>query len=93
MVGGIGHLSFEMNHWIDGSLKISESYIKKAMLQALLNEKIIAEAAGAVPIAAMLQYKDMIPGRNIALIISGGNANNDVLVQEIKKLNGSNANF
>lgn len=90
MVGGIGHLSFEMNHWIDGSLKISESYVKRAMIHAALNEKIIAEAAGAVPIAAMLQYKDEIPGKNVALIISGGNANNDVLVEEMKHYNGSN---
>lgn len=93
MVGGIGNLSFEMNHWIDDSLKISESYIKKAMVQAVLHEKIVAEAAGAVPIAAMLQYEDRIPGKNIALVISGGNADNDVLVQEMKKLNGSNSNF
>lgn len=49
------------------------------MAHAILNEKIVAEAAGAVPIATLMQYEEQIPGKNIALVISGGNANNDVL--------------
>lgn len=84
MVGGIGHLSYRMHHWIDDSLMVSEQNIKKAMLHAVLNEKIVAEAAGAVPIGAMLQYGDQIPGKKIALIISGGNVKNELLIHEMK---------
>jgi hypothetical protein len=33
----------------------------------------------------MMQYKDEIPGKNIALLISGGNADNALLLNEMKK--------
>lgn len=79
MIGGIGKLSFSMRELVDISLEVKESVIKEAMAHAVLNEKIVAEAAGATPIAAMMQYGKQIPGENIALVISGGNANNDVL--------------
>lgn len=79
MVGGIGKLSYSMRDLVDMSLEVKESVIKKAMAHAVLNEKIVAEAAGAAPIAAYMQYENKIPGKNIALVISGGNANNDVL--------------
>lgn len=79
MVGGIGKLSYTMRDLVDISLEVKENMIKKAMAHAVLNEKIVAEAAGAVPIAAFMQYEEQIPGKNIALVVSGGNANNDVL--------------
>lgn len=79
MVGGIGEVAFSMKELVDISLEVKESIIKKAMAHAVLNEKIVAEAAGAAPIAAFMQYEKQIPGKNIALVISGGNANNDVL--------------
>lgn len=84
MVGGIGHLSFEMNQCLDGHLPVKEEFIRKALLHAIFHEKIVAEASGAVPIAAVMQYGDKLPGKNIALIISGGNVNNELLINEIK---------
>lgn len=86
MVGGIGNLSYAMRKWVDDSLEIKEEIIRKAMLHAVMNEKIVAEAAGAVPIAAMLQYGERIPGKNIALVISGGNVDNRILAEEFRKL-------
>lgn len=86
MVGGIGYLSYAMHEWVDGALEIKEEIIRKAMLHAVMNEKIVAEAAGAVPIAAMLQYGEKIPGKNIALVISGGNVDNRILAEEFKRI-------
>lgn len=86
MVGGIGHLSFSLRELVDDALMVKEDIIKDAMIHAILNEKIVAEAAGAVPIAAIMQYGDKIPGKNIGLIISGGNANNDLIIEQIKKM-------
>lgn len=86
MVGGIGQLSYAMHEWVDDALEIREDIIRKAMLHAVMNEKIVAEAAGAVPIAAMLQYGEKIPGKNIALVISGGNADNRILAEEFQKI-------
>lgn len=85
MVGGIGQLSYEMREYLDGHLEVKEEYIRKAMVHAILNEKIVAEASGSVPIAAVLQYKDQLPGKNIALIISGGNVNNELLIDELAR--------
>ncbi len=84
MVGGIGQLSYEMRDWLDGCLEIKEEYIRKAMVHAVLNEKIVAEASGSVPIAAVLQYGDQLPGKNIALMISGGNVDNNLLIRELQ---------
>lgn len=91
MVGGIGYLSYAMHDWVDDALEIKEEIIRKAMLHAVMNEKIVAEAAGAVPIAAMLQYGERIPGKNIALVISGGNVDNRILAEEFQKLGMSRA--
>lgn len=88
MVGGIGRLSYSMRSWIDEEITVSEQVIRKAMLHAICKEKIVAEAAGAVPIAAVLQHGDRIAGKNIALVISGGNADNRVLAEEFQKLVG-----
>lgn len=86
MVGGIGYLSYAMHEWVDDALEVKEEIIRKAMLHAVMNEKIVAEAAGAVPIAAMLQYGEKIPGKNIALVISGGNVDNRILAEEFKRI-------
>ncbi len=86
MVGGIGRLSYSMRGWIDEGITVREEVIRRAMLHAIWKEKIVAEAAGAVPIAAILQHGDLIAGKNIALVISGGNADNRILVEEFRKL-------
>lgn len=83
MIGGIGKLSFSLKNYLSDCIVVKEEEVKRAMLHAIFNEKIVAEAAGAVPIAAMQNYPEKIPGKNIALLISGGNANNDVIKQEI----------
>lgn len=86
MVGGIGHLSFELKDFVDYAISVKEEVIKDAMIHAIFNEKIVAEAAGAVPIAAMMQYGNQIPGKNIALIISGGNADNNIILEKMKTI-------
>ena len=79
MVGGIGRLAFEYRHWIDDTIMVREESVKKAMVHAIFNEKISAEASGAVPIAAILEHGVKDFGKNIALVITGGNANDQVL--------------
>ncbi len=88
MVGGIGELSYAMHDRVDDGFAVKEENIRKAMLHAVAREKIVAEAAGAAPIAALLQYGERILGKNIALIISGGNADNRILAEEFAKTLG-----
>lgn len=86
MVGGIGKLSYSMRGWIDEAVTVREETIRRAMLHAIWKEKIVAEAAGATPIAAILQHGNRIGGENIALVVSGGNADNRILVEEFQRL-------
>ena len=35
--------------------------------------KIVIEPSAAVPVAALLEHRDRVPGRRIGIILSGGN--------------------
>jgi len=83
LVGGIGELAFSMRSLLDTGLVVRESSVRRALVHAVLKEKILAEASGAVAIAALLEQGEKIPGRNIALVISGGNVDNDLLIKEL----------
>jgi threonine dehydratase len=79
MVGGIGTLAFELRTLLDGAFEVKESFVHEALCHAVLNEKIVVEASGAVPIAAVMQYGAKLPGRRIALMLSGGNVDSTLL--------------
>lgn len=86
MIGGVGKLGFEMVDWIDGFIGVSEEAIKRAMVHMLLHEKVVVEATSAAPVAAVMEKPGMIPGKNLGVVISGGNADNQLLIDELKKL-------
>lgn len=79
LIGGIGHIAYQMHEYVDEILEVKEEYIKRAVSHAVKKEKIVAEPSGAITIGAMLQYGDKIPGKNIALVISGGNVDETLL--------------
>jgi threonine dehydratase len=54
-------------------LTVGESPIEKAVNLYLEVEKTVAEGAGAVSLAGLLQHRDRIKGKRVALILSGGN--------------------
>lgn len=86
MIGGVGKLGFEMVNWIDGFIGVSEESIRKAIVHMLLNEKVVVEATSAAPVAAWMEKPELIPGKNIGIVISGGNADNQIIIDELKKL-------
>lgn len=60
---------------VDGILLVDEGQIASAMLLLLERKRILAEGAGATPLAALLDSTGKIPkGRKVVLVISGGNA-------------------
>lgn len=74
LVGGIGPLSFEIcKDYVDDILIVSEEEIRYATAFMGLQELIIAEPSSATVVAAYKKYKDDFEGKNIALVISGGN--------------------
>lgn len=62
-----------IREWVDDIKLVSEREIAAAIMFLLEREKAFVEGAGAAPLAALLSHRSTIPGRNIGLIVSGGN--------------------
>jgi threonine dehydratase len=52
---------------------LSENELERAMLMMLHRQRIVAEGAGAAPLAALLQDPARYNGRTVGLVVSGGN--------------------
>ena len=57
----------------DGIVTVSEAAIVEAMRHVWERMKIVIEPSAAVPVAALLEHRDQVPGRRIGVILSGGN--------------------
>ncbi len=83
LMGGIGldnRFTFRMvQQYVDETLLVSEEEIAAAMIYALRTERLVVEGGGAVGIAAALSGKAAGPWKNVAVVVSGGNADMDVL--------------
>ncbi|WP_087972295.1 threonine ammonia-lyase IlvA [Oceanobacillus rekensis] len=75
-VGQVGNLTYETcKHVLDDIAVVPEGKVCTTMLD-LYDNAIVAEPAGALPVAALDYYKDDIKGKTIVCVISGGN--NDI---------------
>ena len=68
---------------IDDWLEVTEESIAFAILTLMEKGKIIAEGSGAVPLAGLEQIAGQVRGKNVVLIISGGNIDVNVLSRVI----------
>lgn len=69
---------------VDDILLVPEGKVCTAILEMYNEHAIVAEPAGALPIAALDLYKEEIKGKTVVCVISGGN--NDIgRMQEIKE--------
>ncbi|MFV2043847.1 MAG: threonine/serine dehydratase [Anaerolineales bacterium] len=77
LAGGLGSsnaYTFEMiQQYVDETILVSEGEIAEAITFALDEHCIVVEGGGAVGIAALLAGKVDQLGRNVAVVISGGN--------------------
>lgn len=80
-----GQKTFDIcSELVDEVVAVPEGKVCTAILELYNKHAIIAEPAGALPIAALDTYKEEIKGKCIVLVISGGN--NDIgRMQEIKE--------
>ncbi|MFC7364643.1 MULTISPECIES: threonine ammonia-lyase IlvA [Bhargavaea] len=80
-----GTLTYEIcSEYVDDILPIPEGKVCTAILDLYNEHAIVAEPAGALPIAALDEYKDEIKGKTVVCVISGGN--NDISrMQEIRE--------
>lgn len=90
LVGGIGlenHYSLAMcQRYVDEIVLVSEQEIGQAMAYLLREEHLVVEGGGAVGIAALLQGKVEL-GEHVAVVISGGNVELELLLSIARKYN------
>jgi len=81
----MGDLTFRIvTEVIDENMTVPEGAICSAILSLYNEDAIVVEPAGAVSIAALDYYKEEIRGKNVGIIVCGGN--NDVSrTQEIRE--------
>ena len=82
LVGGVGKLSYELlPQFIDDIIEVKEKTIREAVRFMIKDEKIIAEGGSCTTVAAVIDFRERVGGKNIALVISGGNIDGDLMVK------------
>ena len=82
-----GDLTYALcQKYVDGIVTVTDDEIALAILTLLEQQKLIAEGAGAVPVAAVMNGK--IPdmrGKNVCCLVSGGNIDVTILSRVIER--------
>jgi threonine dehydratase len=64
---------------VDEIVLVTEAQIETAVSLYLQIEKTVAEGAGAAGLAALLAYPERLKGRNVGLVLTGGNIDTRLL--------------
>ena len=70
---------------VDDVVLVGEDDIEQAILLLLEIEKTVVEGAGAVGLAALLRHRERFQGRNVGLVLCGGNIEPLVLAEIIQR--------
>ncbi|MGB7291200.1 MAG: threonine ammonia-lyase [Thermodesulfobacteriota bacterium] len=82
----IGELSFEIaQKFVDEVLTVDENEIEESLLLLTERKRIVVEGAGAVALAGLLKRKSDFLRKNVAIIISGGNIDINLLARIIQR--------
>ena len=92
-----GDNTFELvSKYVDEVVTVSEDEIAMAILTLMERQKLVAEGAGAVSVAAVLADKVPVDGKNVVCVVSGGNIDvnifSGVLTRGLKS-SGRNVNM
>ena len=92
-----GELTYQLcEQYVDDVVTVSEDETAAAILSLMENQKLVAEGAGAVPVAAALFHKLPIEGKKVVCVISGGNIDVNILSRVITRglvMSGRKANL
>ena len=81
-----GELTYEMcNQYVDDIITVSDDETATAILALMEQQKLVAEGAGAVSIAAAMFKKLPIEGKKVCAILSGGNIDVNILSRVIHR--------
>jgi threonine dehydratase len=85
-VGKIGEITFPiLQQKVDEMVIVEEEEIASAILMLMERKRLVAEGAGASPLAALLSRRIRIKAKKVVLVISGGNIDVHLLDRIIEK--------
>ena len=85
-VAAPGPITFEIaRRVVDQIVTVDDDEIANAVLMLIERDKSVVEGAGATPLAAMLHGKVGLCGKNVVLVLSGGNIDVNVLSRIIDR--------
>jgi threonine dehydratase len=85
-VAKIGAVPFEsIKRYVDDVVTVDDEEIAEAILALVEQEKTVAEGAGAAALAALLHRGLPVAGKNVVVVISGGNIDVNVLSRIIDR--------
>ncbi len=74
-----------VQRYVDEIVTVDEEEIANAILVLLEKEKTLAEGAGAVAVASLLQHKTSLHGEKTAALVCGGNIDVSLLAKIIER--------
>jgi len=74
-----------VQRYVDEIVTVSEEEIANAILLLLEREKTVVEGAGATSLAALINGRVRAPGRKVAMILSGGNIDVNLVSRIIER--------
>lgn len=81
-----GDLTFELvRRYVDEIVDVTEDEIASAILALMERQKLVAEGAGAVAVAAAMHGKLKLEGRRTVCLLSGGNIDVNILSRVITR--------
>ena len=81
-----GNLTYELcQKYVDEIVTVSDDEIAAAILALIEQQKLIAEGAGAVSVAAVMFNKVPVKGKKVCCLVSGGNIDVTILSRVIKR--------
>jgi threonine dehydratase len=69
--------------WLDDFVLVSDEEIRAAQRLMIEATRNLVEAAGAAALAAGLRLREQLAGKRVALILSGGNASREQLLESL----------
>lgn len=81
-----GDITFQMcQQYVDEIVTVSDDEIATAILALIEQQKMVAEGAGAVAVAACMFHKLPVEGKKVVCVVSGGNIDVTILSRVISR--------
>lgn len=81
-----GDLTYELvSKYVDEVVTVTDDEVAAAILALMEKQKLVAEGAGAVSVAAVMYNKIPVVGKRVCCVVSGGNIDVNILSRVISR--------